>query len=195
MAGRGKKAPGQKKRGARKSRAEDMTGAKEAGVEVRTAGIGDNNSALALPTPDDLAHHRKTILGYREKVTTAQGLLRNAIKAAKKSGINMESLDLSIKIERQNDPAKAINFFQQLDMALQIGEATIRITPHDTLAGDENELVARRGYEDGKAGRTPNHKYPESSELADLYQKNWMKGQAENLGVELPAETEKVAAE
>jgi hypothetical protein len=170
-------------RGARKRRgaSESMTGAKENEVEVRS--IGDNSS-LAVPEPDDWKHHRKAILGWREKVTTAQGGLRNAIKQAKKSGVDMKAFDLVVGIERQNDPAKTLNFFQQLDMGLSLsGETTIRITPHDTLAGDQIELVYKRGFADGEAGRTASNDYPETSDLAAEYARGWRHGTGKNLGL------------
>lgn len=170
-------------RGSRKRRgaSESMTGAKEGEVQVRT--IGDNSS-LAMPEPDDWNHHRKAILGWREKVTTAQGGLRNAIKQAKKSGVDMKAFDLVVGIERQNDPAKALNFFQQLDMGLSLsGETTVRITPHDTLAGDQIELVYKRGFADGEAGRTADNRYPEGSELHSEYARGWRHGTGKNLNL------------
>lgn len=167
---------------------------KDETVEVRTAGIGDN-SGLNLPAPDDFNHHKATILGWREKVTTAQGHLRNAIKTAKKAGINMEALNMVVGIERDNDPAKAMDFFRQVDLGLEHGESSLRLTVHDTLAGDESELVARRGFEDGKAARPQSSDYPEGSDLAAIYSENWLKGQAAIFNITASEEPEKVAAE
>jgi hypothetical protein len=155
---------------------------KEETVEVRTPAIGDNSPGLAIPEPDDWNHHKKTIAGWREKVTTAQSHLRNAIKMAKKAGVNMESLNLVVGIERENDPAKAMQFFKQIDLGLSLGESSLRITPHDTLAGDQEELVYKRGFADGEAGRTANNQYPEGSDLAATYTRGWMHGTGKNMG-------------
>lgn len=172
---------------ARRGKSESMTGAKEAAVEVRKVGGMGDNSSLAMPEPQDWDHHKKSIRGWREKVATATSGLRNAIKGAKKAGVNMESLNLVVGIERQNDPAKAMQFFQQIDLGLSLSEeSTLRITPHDTLAGDQEDLVAQRFYEAGKAGRTFDCRYPESSDLYSLARDSWVKGQAEVLGI--PAE-------
>lgn len=171
----------------RRGSGEDMTGANENTVEVR--GVGDN-SQLPLPAPDDLDHHKKNIKGWKEKVATAQRGLQQAKAAAKKAHINLKSLDLVVSIERDNDPVAALDFFRQVDLGLKGSESTLRISVHDTLAGDEKDLVARRGYEDGKAGRTPDNKYPEGSDLANLYNENWQKGQADLLGVNVESQVE-----
>lgn len=162
-------------------------------VDVRTVGIGDN-SELKLPEPDDWNHHKKTIAGWREKVTTAQSHLRGAIKIAKKAGVNMESLNLVVGIERDNDPKKAASFFGQIGLGLELSESTLRLTVHDTLAGDEEGLVYQRGYADGEAGRTAENKYPESSDLHAIYAKGWRHGTAKNIGM-TPEESDAAVAE
>jgi len=164
----------------RRGKGESNTGAKESQVEVRS--IGDN-SALALPEPDDWNHHKKAIAGWREKVTTAQSHLRNAIKVAKKAGVNMESLNMVVGIERTNDPAKAMDFFRQVDLGLSLGDSSIRLTAHDTLAGDQMDLVYKRGFADGEAGRTADNRYPETSELHSEYNRGWRHGTGKNMGL------------
>lgn len=185
MAGKKKTSAKGSKRGARKRRGkgEDMTGAKEGQVEVRTVGIGDN-STMALPEPDDWAHHKKTIRGWKEKVETAKAGLSHAKKAAIKAGVNMTSLELVTSIERQNDPAKTLNFFEQVDLGLRLSEDTgIRITPHNTLAGDQMDLVYKRGFADGGAGRTADNSYPENSDLSEQYMRGWRHGTGKNMGL------------
>lgn len=172
-----------KKKSTKKPTRRRAKATKEETVEVRTPAIGDNNAALAIPEPDDWNHHKKTILGWREKVTTAQSHLRNAIKQAKKAGVNMESFNLVVGIERENDPSKALQFFKQIDLGLSLGESSVRITPHDTLAGDQTELVYKRGYADGEAGRTADNRYPENSELHATYARGWRHGTGKNLGL------------
>lgn len=162
-------------------------------VEVRTTGIGDN-SEMKLPAPDDWNHHKKSIAGWREKVTTAQSHLRNAIKIAKKAGVNMESLNLLVGIERDNDPKKAAGFFNQIGLGLELSECSLRLTVHDTLAGDEEVLVYKRGYADGEAGRTAENKYPEGSDLAKVYSRGWRHGTAKNLGM-TPEQSDAAVAE
>lgn len=150
---------------------------------VNVRAVEGSNSEMAIPEPTDWDHHKKTIIGYREKISTAQGLLRNAIKTAKKSGIDMQAMDMSISIERKNDPRKTKNFFDQLGLGLELSGSTIKLTAHDTLAGDEEDLVYKRGYADGEAGRTPENKYPSGSDLAATYDKGWRHGTAKNLGM------------
>lgn len=168
----------------RRGKSEDMTGAKEGAVEVRSVGIGDNSGELSLMEPDDWNHHKKAIKGWKEKVSTAQRGLQGAKAAAKKAGMNLASLDLVVGIERDNDPKKAMDFFSQVDLGLRLSEdTTIRITTHDTLAGDQMELVYKRGYADGAAGRTPDNQYPENSDLAAEYSRGWRHGSGKNMGL------------
>lgn len=173
-----KKSP--KKKGSRRSKAESMTGAKAGKTEVRR--IGDN-SQLSLPEPDDYAHHLKSIKGCMEKVATASSLLRHAKQSANKSCPGLAaSVTETIAIEREGDPVKLQKRLELLGMGLKQIDSSIQLTVFDTLAGDEEELVAKRGYEDGKAARPMNNKYPEGSSLSDLYAENWRMGQAENMG-------------
>lgn len=165
-------------RGARKRRGqgEDMTGKQASQVEVRTP---VDTMELPLPKPVDYQHHRKTILGYRDQMKSAQGRYRKALKAAQEAGIDTDAMLEAKRIADANDPKKTAIQLNQLAFALQQEGFPIHIVVQDTLAGDHEELVARRGYEDGKAGRSPNNKYPAGSDLALVYDTNWQKGQAE----------------
>lgn len=170
---RGKK-PAPRRRSSKPTKAET--------VEVRTvAGIGDN-SQLALPAPDDYEHHMKSIRGAKDKLETAKSLLSHAKTAANKTCPGLAaSISETLQIEREGDPVKLQTRLEMLGMGLKHIGSTIQLSVFDTLAGDEEELVARRGYEDGKAARPCNNKYPVGSSLADLYNENWQKGQAENM--------------
>lgn len=194
MAGK-RNGSGQKRRGGgRRSRAESMTGAKENEVEVRT--IGDN-SDLALPAPDDYAHHMKTIRGCRDRLATASSLLSHAKKSANKCAPGLAaSVEETLKIERENDPVKLRTRLEMLGLGLKQIDSSIQLNVFDTLAGDQKEMVARRGYEDGKAARPQSSDYPEGSDLAALYSENWLKGQAEIFNItKAPEESARVAAE
>lgn len=192
---RGKKGSGKKSARGRRSKAESMTGAKESAVEVRT--IGDNSS-LALVAPDDYAHHYKSIKGLKEKSATASSLVRHAKTAANKACPGLAaSIEQTIAIEREGDPEKLKRHLELMGIGLKNIGSTVQITIFDTLEGDEEDLIAKRGYEDGKAARTPNNKYPVGSDLDLLYTTNYQRGQAENLGVDLSKEpaSELAAAE
>lgn len=152
-------------------------------VEVRRGAIGDNSS-LALPAPDDYEHHMKTIKGFKDKLETAKGNLSNAKTAANKACPGLAaSIAETLAIQREGDPVKLATRLEMLGIGLKLTNNPIQLTIHDTLAGDEESLVERRGFEDGKNGRPPNNKYPDGSDLAKLYADNWKKGQAELAGV------------
>lgn len=152
-------------------------------VEPRTIGIGDN-SQLALPAPDDYAHHMKTIRGLKEKSATAASLLRHAKTSANKACAGLAaSIEETLAIEREGDPIKLQKRLELLGMGLKQIGSTIEVTIFVTLAGDEEDLVYKRGHSDGKAGKTADNKYPEASSLHALYAKGWRHGTAENLGL------------
>jgi hypothetical protein len=165
----------------RKSKAESMTGKKAAEVEVRT--IGDN-SQLPLPKPDDYKHHMKTIKGALDRVETAKSLLNHAKSAANKSCPGMaDSIKQTLQIERENDPAALQKRLEMLGIGLDVIGHTLQLTVWDTLAGDEEDMVYKRGHADGAAGRTASNKYPENSTLAETYARGWRDGTASNLGL------------
>lgn len=152
-------------------------------VEHRKIGIGDN-SQLALPAPDDYAHHMKTIRGLKEKSATAASLLRHAKTSANKACSGLAaSIEETLAIEREGDPIKLQKRLELLGIGLKQIGSTIEVTIFDSLAGDELELVYKRGHADGKAGRTADNKYPEGSDLHAEYARGWRHGTASNLGL------------
>lgn len=178
----------------RRGKGESMTEAKANAVEVRTAQIGDN-SEMALPEPDDWNHHKKSIRGWKEKVATATSGLRNAKKVAIKAGVNMDSLDMVVSIERKNDPAKTLQFFQQVDLGLSLSDEThIRITPHDGLAGEVNDQAYKRGYSDGEQSKNNNSRYPEGTPMDREYRRGWAHGNGKLMNM-TPAQVDAALAD
>lgn len=168
------------KRGARKRRGkgENFTEAKASAVEVRTA---VDTMELALPAPNDYQHHKKALLGALDKQRTANSLVRTARKNAIAAGVDPDSVLEANRIVRANDPKGTAQKMAQLAFALEQEGFPIQFIIHDSLAGDQEELVAKRGYEDGKAARPANNKYPAASDLALVYDTHWKRGQAENM--------------
>lgn len=169
-----KKAPARRKKKATK----DET------VEVRTiAAIGDN-SQLALPAPDDYDHHMRTIKGLKEKSATAASLLRHAKTTANKACPGLAaSIEETLAIEREGDPIKLQKRLELLGMGLKQIGSTISLTIFDSLAGDEMDLVYKRGFTDGSSGRPAETKYPENSDLAAEYLQGWRHGTGKNMGL------------
>lgn len=168
------------KRG-RKSKAESMTGAKESQVEVRT--IGDN-SGLKLPAPKDFDYHYKSMRGALDKVKTAQALSSQASESANKCSPGLaQVIKNTIKIENEDDPAKLKRHLEMMGMGLKHIDSTIQINIFDSLAGDQIELVYKRGFSDGEAGRTAQNDYPEGSALAKEYARGWRHGTGKNLSL------------
>lgn len=175
-----KKTAGTRAGRSRRGKGESNTEAKANAVEVRTAISQDD---LKLPAPDDYQHHKKSILGALEKKTTADGFYRNCLKKAKSAGIDTDALLEANRIVRANDPKGTANKLNQLAFALEQEGFSIHITVHDTLAGDQLDLVYKRGYADGAAGRTADNSYPENSDLHTQYNLGWRHGTGKNMGL------------
>lgn len=178
-----KKTAGTRAGRSRRGKGESNTGAKANAVEVRTAGIGDN-SGLALVEPSDWNHHFKSIKGLKEKAATAQSLVRHAKTAANKlrTGLSAVIEDV-ISIERENDPVKLKSYLELMGVGLSCIGSTIQLNVFDSLAGDQMELVYKRGFADGEAGRTADNKYPETSDLHAEYNRGWRHGTGKNMNL------------
>lgn len=171
-------------RGGRKRRgtSEDMTGAKEGEVEVRKGEL-DLGEPIEL-SENDVHTHFKAIKKAMEQKDTYVSLLRGANKAASKLHPDLPAaIKEAITEERKNDPSKLKARLEVLGITLKASGSTIQLSVFDTLAGDEKELVYKRGYDDGVNGRTAANKYPEGSDLHERYATGWRHGTAKNLGL------------
>jgi len=167
----------------RRGKGKDFTGGDAEKVEVRMG--GDNAPTLELPSPEDFNYHLKSIKGANEKKDTAVALVRNAKKSAEKACKGLSgTIDRLIKLERSNDPLEFQRELELLGYGLKQTNSPIQITVFDTLLGDQNDVVAKRGYEDGKAGRAAKTEYPENSDLHEIYSSNYARGQGELLGLD-----------
>lgn len=167
-----------------RSKAEDVTGAKEGAVEVRKpVGVGDN-SKLKLPAPADFDHHFKSLRGAKDKVDTARQIERQAAEAANKVFPGLSKIcKQMMKIQDENDPVKLQQFLDLYGLGLKQINSPIQITIFDTLAGDVGDQAYKRGFADGEAGRSANNQYPAGSDLHEEYQRGWSHGTAKNLDV------------
>lgn len=180
-------------RGAKKRRGkgESMTGAKANQVEVRHAiGQGD----LPLPTPNDYQHHKKSILGFLDQKRSAEGRYKNALKKAQEAGVDTDALLEANRIVRANDPKGTAIKLNQLAFCLAQEGFSIQITVHDSLAGDQMDLVYRRYYADGKGGKALENEYPVGSDLAAQAARAWRHGMASNMNVS-PEDSDKACEE
>jgi hypothetical protein len=140
--------------------------------------------SLPLPVPDVYDYHKKQILGTLDRKRTAATMYTNAVKAAKKSGINTDSLLAVNDVKRQNDPKKTIDYLQQMAFGFQQEGIPIHITVSDTLVSDTLDGAEARGYEDAKASRHANNDYPAGSDMSKRYLRGFTRGTAENTGMD-----------
>jgi hypothetical protein len=169
-----------KSRGSRKSKAESMTGAKEAAAEVRKA----DSAELGLVIEDgDFDLHLRAIKGAVDRQKTAKSLYDSCCKAAKK--VSPQLLDaVKRAIKFQGMDVEDIKAQLEIDgYVLRRTGSSIQLTLHDTLLGDEKELAYKRGNEAGKCGQPCASKYPEGSDLDAEYRRGWQHGAGSNLGL------------
>lgn len=173
-----------KSKGARRSKAECSTGAKENKVEMRKAKDLDLPEPVVLQS-DDFQMHYRAIKAATEKKDTAVNLLRGCYKQAKKVHPQLaEAVRWAIGIERADDPEAVKAELAMRGFVLKETGHHVQLTIHDSLLGDVNEAAELRGYKDAKASRVAGAVYPEGSDLHGLYMKGWTRGTAENLGIQ-----------
>lgn len=167
--GKGKTAG--KPRGGRKSKAESVTGAKEAKVEVRKGELDLQQIEIAS---NDFQYHMKAIRAATEKKDTANNLLRGCYKAAKQVHPKLgKAIKDAIQYERADDDQDLRDDLQMLGIILREIESPIQITLHDTLLGDVLDVAFRRGKKDAENEKMSSSPYPVPSDLDERYRAGW----------------------
>lgn len=132
----------------------------------------------------DFDMHLRAMKGAKDRMATAKNLYDGCCKAAKKV-----SEDLLVAVK------KAIKFegmdLDDIKRALEIDGYVLRktgspvqLTIHDSLMGDVNQAADTCGYRDARAGKVAKSRYPESSDLHELYMAGWQRGTRENMGLD-----------
>lgn len=164
---------------ARKSRAESMTGAKDAQIEVRTGSLIPD---IEL-SDKDINHHFNAIKRATETKDTAVSSLRTAMKKADETHPGLgDTIKQQITLERKDSTAELAAELSLQARVLQARGSTIQINIFDTLAGDQLDQVYRRYFKDGKDGKTLDNRYPADSDLHAQAARAWRHGMAANLG-------------
>jgi hypothetical protein len=179
---RKKPANGKPARSSRKKRgkAENMTGAKEAKVEVRKAELDLQPVEI---NDQDFDLHFKAVRSAQERVGTAQSIYRTCMKNAKK--VSPELHD-AIKDALKFDGMQHHDIKRQMEIAgyvLRKTGSSVQLTIHDSLLGDTKEAYYKRGFSDGEAGKTADARAPEGSDLASEYMRGWRHGTSKNMGM------------
>jgi len=171
-------AKGKKTGGRRRGRGEGDTGAKEGATEVRQPGMD-----LVVIKDDDFDLHFRALKNAVERQKQAKNLYDGVCKGAKKVS---EDLLAAIKKALKFEGMSPEDIKRQLEIdgyALKRIENPIQMTVFDTLEGDQEDLVYKRGFAAGRAGETLASKYPEGSTLHAIYARAWRHGTADNLGI------------
>lgn len=169
-----------KKRGAR-SKAENMTGAKEAKVEVRKAGELDLQQVEIDDADFDL--HFRAAKSAKETAEKYQSLYRGQLKAAKKvSPALAEAVKWALGAEGK-DAADIKREMEIKGYVLKRQGSPIQLTIHDTLMGSVEQAAETAGHRDAKAKKVSSSPYPANSDLDRLYAKGFRRGTVENMNL------------
>lgn len=145
-------------------------------VEVRQVAA----EVLKIAEPDTILHHMKTVRGYKDRVTTAQGHLRNAYKAAKAAGIPKTVLDDLFGLER-GDANDFRHELETLKAGLEAVGAPFQLNVFDTAMGSDVEQAKLEARQAADAGRPPECRWAEGSDAHKAYHEQYQSTQAERV--------------
>lgn len=167
-----------KSSGKRRSKAENMTGAKANEAEMRTASDLNLGEPVVIES-SDFHLHLRACKAATEKKDTANNLLRGCYKAANKVHPELgRAIKEAITIERDADPAKLKARLEVLGIALKETGCPIQLSVFDALAGDPMAQAYARGQSDSKGNRMAACPYPEGSDLSAEYLRGFTDHQA-----------------
>lgn len=175
----------------RRGKGEDFTGAKAGETEVRSPTIAQE---LALAKPEDILHHMRTIKGWKDKVTTLNGHISNAYKAAKTAKISRKTLEFLLGLER-NDPVAYRIEMENVAIGLKAMGAPFQMNVFDAIYANDIDQVKAEASAAAKAGRGPECRFAEGSPAYDVYMETYALVQAGMVpGAENMTDAEKLAA-
>lgn len=170
-----KKTTGTRGSRSRRGKSESMTGAKEGAVEKRQV-----EAPLQIASADKIIHHMKHIKGWKEKLTTIQGQLRNAYKSAKADNVLKATLDTLLGLERGDAIAYRAEM-EALSVGLKAVGAPFQLSVFDVAYGSDVEQAKADARAAANAGRGFECKFPEGSEAYDAASAEWMRINAERV--------------
>lgn len=156
----------------RKSKAESMTGAKENAVETRQPKMD-----LKIASGEKIVHYLKSVKGFKEKLTTIQGQLRNVYKAAKAENVPKAVIDELLALERGDADAFRAEM-ESLAVGLKAVGAPFQLSVFDTVYGSSVEAAAAKGRQVAESGAFADNPYAEGTPEAEAFGEAYMKVQA-----------------
>lgn len=156
----------------RRGSSEDMTGAKAATVETRQV-----SAPLDVAPAEKILHHMKAIKGWKDKMTTLSGHLRNAYKAAKIDKVPKSIIDDLLGLERGDADAFRLEM-ESLAVGLKAVGAPFQLNVFDIMYSSDVEQAKAEAKQAAKAGRGPECRFAEGSEAHDAYMETYAFEQA-----------------
>lgn len=163
------------KRGGRRSKAESMTGAAEATVEMRTSDLG-LGEPLQIPSVD-FKGRLKTLQELNKSLKSVKSAISNSYKAAKEVSDEMlDALKLALSLETKSAD-KIARTLKLHGYVLDQTGSNIQITLHDALMGNAEQAAYKLGFARGIKGAGLDVRYPKDTPLNENYALGWRNGQ------------------
>lgn len=159
----------------RRGKSEDMTGAKEATVEVRTA-----QSELKLPPLEKQLFYYDSLKAEQAKMDTIKSRIQTLNKNAKSDGVDMKSIKDTMAMERGDQIEWRQRLEQQARLMREKG-ISFQLSVFDTAYGSEVEQAAAEARAQASAGKAFECRFPEGSEAHTAASKEWMRINAERV--------------
>lgn len=147
---------------------------KEEQVEVIAASLLGGN----MPKIKDLSYHLSQISGYQDKARTAAAKVTEAKKRAKESGIDINAIMDTLRMQRLDMLDLATELKQKAALMSELGFG-VQIQLFEPKYGSIDDQAAAEGSRDGSSARTPNtERWPEGTPGSVSYMRAWNDAQA-----------------
>ena len=133
------------------------------------------------PKPRDFLHHFTTAKGFKDKLETAQGHYRNALKQAKEAGIDPAVITSTMKWQKK-DPLEVQTYFKQLRATFEAAHVEVQLEIFSESSISRPAQIYDDGYKAGKAGKSStDNPHAENTPAGQTWLQGWHAGQAENM--------------
>lgn len=142
--------------------------------ETRTVGKNDNKKPV---TGERLMQHVATVKGYKAKIESLNGHLKQAFKVMKAEGIQPAVIREIIAIEKA-DPIDQREYYEQLGIGIKATGQPFQLNIFDAIYETPVLQAQAEGRQAGLSGRGPENKWAEGSPEAEAFMDAYHEAQA-----------------
>lgn len=133
------------------------------------------------PKAKDFLHHFTTCRGFKDKVDTANGHYRAALKSAKEAGIDPAVITATMKWQKK-DPLEVQQYMKQLRETFAIAGIDVQLDMFNEGTISRPAQIFDDGFKAGKAAKNPDvNPHDMSTAAGQQWHDGWKAGQADNM--------------